>query len=117
MAEIAVLVATLYAGQYVGRETYCGMPYGSGIALPVETHGTEWQCGDLMYIRFEDGLTLMARATDAGPFGYHCVMSSGDCLPIVADIPADMWQHGDAISARVSFLMNITADARRNGNY
>ena len=117
MIETAILVATLYAGRYVGRESYCNMAYGDGIALPVETHGQEWQCNDLVYIRFEDGVTLMARAYDAGPFGYNCVMGSDGCLPIVADIPANMWQHGDAISAKVSFIVNITDQARRATNY
>jgi len=40
---IVSAVATLYAGPYIGQETFCGATYGDGIALPIETYGIDWQ--------------------------------------------------------------------------
>jgi len=40
--EALLIVATLYAGPYIGQETFCGKMYGDGIALPIETYG-QWR--------------------------------------------------------------------------
>lgn len=111
---LELLVATVYAGQYVGQETFCGGVYGDGIALPVETYGTDWQCNDLIYIRYATGETLMARAVDAGPFLHNCVMTADGCLPIRLDVPINLWQHGSDTSAILTYYQNISAQARAN---
>ena len=85
-------IATVYAEPYIGQPLYCGGLYdvdmSPWIALPV---GTDWQCGDPVRLRFEDGSTLTARAMDAGPFGAFCVKQpDGACLPIIVDIPAHL---------------------------
>jgi len=80
-------IATAYAGPYIGGPLYCGGTYDLGadpwIALPV---GGDWECGDLVFVRFEDGSTLMARAMDAGPLGQYNVEGRA----IIADIPAHL---------------------------
>jgi len=79
-------IATAYAGQYVGQPLYCGGVYDvqaePWIALPVG----EFECGDLVLVRFEDGSTLMARAMDAGPLGLYNVQGQA----IIADVPAHL---------------------------
>ena len=70
---------------------FCGGTFATTsapfVALPVAYHGTGWQCGDLVYLRFADGSTLMARARDAGPLSrYHIADAPG--VPIVVDVPA-----------------------------
>ena len=84
-------IATAYAGPYVAGPLYCGGVYDveaepseSWIALPVDD--PTWRCGDLVYVRFEDGSTLMARAMDAGPLGLYNVQGQR----IIADIPAHL---------------------------
>ena len=68
---IPLLVATWYAGAYVGQPLYCGGTYAETtapwVALPIQDK--TWECGDLIFLRFENGDTLMARALDAGPRG------------------------------------------------
>ena len=80
-------IATAYAGPYVGGPLYCGGVYdlqaAPWIALPT---GGAWECGDLVYLRFEDGSTLMARALDAGPLGLYNVQGQA----IIADVPAHL---------------------------
>jgi len=114
MVEL-LLVATMYAD--VGP-TYCGYHTDSiaepWIAMPL---GGDWQCGDLVYMRFYDGSTLMARALDAGPFLHHCVETADGCLPIVADVPARWWQHGRDTSARVTYWQNVSQKAREAGEW
>jgi hypothetical protein len=109
--EALLIVATMYTD--LGT-TYCGQHtdsiIGPWVAMPISG---DWQCGDLIYMRFEDGQSLMARALDAGPFLHHCVETADGCLSIAADVPAEHWQHGKATSARLSYFVNITADARR----
>ena len=117
---LEILAVTMYAGQYVGQSTFCGAMYGDGIALPIETHGTEWECGNLIAIWTEDRngqeRFTFARALDAGPFGNHCVMQpDGFCASIVADVPINLWPHGSDTSARVTYWQNITAKAREAG--
>lgn len=115
---LELLVATVYVDQYIGQETFFGLTYGDGIALPIETLGIDWQPHDLIAYRTmgRDGqeyLTL-ARAVDAGPFGNHCVMQpSGFCASIVADVPENLWRHGSDTSARVTYWQNVSAEARR----
>jgi hypothetical protein len=105
------MIATMYTDTGL---TFCGQNtadiIGPWVALPA---GGDWQCGDLIFLRFEDGKTLMAHALDAGPFLYNCVETPDGCLPIVADVPAEHWQHGTATSARLSYFDNLTEKARR----
>ena len=120
MVELLTVVATMYAGRYVGQETFCGLTYGDGIALPIETHGIDWGCGDLIayWTKGRDGqeyLTL-ATAVDAGPFGKHCIMQPGGlCASIVIDVPINLWRHGNDTSARVTYYQNASAEARKAG--
>lgn len=98
---IAALVAmhtahgaiTVYGGEFVGQPLFCStvshpLYYDSvtppWLALPISTFGTDWQCGDLIYIPGHGTY----RALDAGPFGDHCVATGDQCLPIRADMPA-----------------------------
>ena len=80
-------IATAYAGPYVGQPLYCGGTYDlqadPWIALPL---GDDWQCGELAYLRFEDGSTLMARVMDTGPLGQYNVQGQR----ILADVPAHL---------------------------
>ena len=110
---IPLLVATWYAGAYVGQPLYCGGIYDEStepwVALPIQDE--TWECGDLIFLRFENGDTLMARALDAGPFGDNCVMQvDGSCAPIAVDVPHHLWP-ADGLSASVC-MTNITARLR-----
>lgn len=110
---------TVYAEPYVGRPLFCSTPEvplyyapttSPWVALPFRDYGITWQCGDLIYLRFANGDTLMARALDAGPFGAYCVMQpDGECLDIVADMPI-YWT--DAKLSMVGEAINISAVAR-----
>jgi hypothetical protein len=114
---IPLVVATWYAGVYVGQPLYCGGVYAETtepwVALPIQDKS--WQCGDLGILFFEgktaaDHELLMVRVLDTGPFGDNCVMYGDKCLPIVADVPRHLWPVG-GLSAPVR-LTNITAMAR-----
>jgi hypothetical protein len=64
------------------------------VALPVGDYyrADGVQCGDLYYIRWENGHTLMARAYDAGPFALYCVkQTDGTCPNIGMDVPSLFW--------------------------
>jgi len=106
-------VATMYTD--IGP-LYCGGHTSTTqepwLALPISQLGTTWQCGDLYYLRFSDGTTLMARALDAGPFAKYCVQLDNNCLPIVADIPQ---AHAPfpGLSIPIAQMFNITAEVRR----
>ena len=118
--EALLIVATLYAGPYVGQETFCGCTYGDGIALPIETYGTEWECFDWIaaWTTGRDGQEYLtfAQVVDTGPFGNHCVMQpDGFCASIAVDIPENLWYHGEDISATLTFYMNISAKGRKEG--
>jgi hypothetical protein len=66
--------------------------------MPVETYGTEWQCGDKIGVYDGEKVRVFA-ALDAGPFGAFCVRQlDGTCYPIVADIPEPHWWGGSDIS-------------------
>jgi hypothetical protein len=71
----------LFCGEVVTPDT---VPW---VAMPVETYGVEWQCGDRIAIY--DGVQVRVfTALDAGPFGRFCVRQpSGECYPIAADVP------------------------------
>jgi len=83
-------IATAYAGPYIGQPLYCGGVYDvqaePWIALPISELGYSWECGDLVYLRFADGSTLMARAMDAGPLGLYNVQGQA----IMADVPVHL---------------------------
>ena len=119
-AEIIIGVATWYAGPYVAQPLYCGGVYAEStapwVALPSQTHGTDWQCGDLVYLSFGNGDALMARAMDTGPFGDKCVTDDDKCIGIVTDVPRHLWPaslEGD-LSAPVR-VVNVTRMCREAG--
>jgi hypothetical protein len=101
-------IATAYAGPYIGQPLYCGGVYDlqadPWIAMPIGGGG--WECGDLVYLRFADGSTLMARAMDAGPLSLYNVEGQ----PIIADIPAHLAPF--ALSGPIE-LYNFGEAARR----
>lgn len=118
--EALLIVATLYAGPYIGQETFCGGTYGDGVALPRETWGEDWQCFDwiVAWTTGSDGQEYMtfAQVVDAGPFGNNCVMQpNGSCASIALDIPNNLWYHGRDISAKLTFYMNVSAEGRKGG--
>lgn len=111
-------VVTWYAlAQYGGGPLYCcdrayEMPISEPwIAMPVETLGREWECGDEIVV-WSRGEGRVLRALDAGPFGRHCVMQpGGECVPIVGDVPEPLaWWPG--LSTRV-MMVNRSAAKRR----
>jgi hypothetical protein len=105
---IPLVVATWYAGVYVGRDLYCGGVYAettqSWVALPIQDD--TWQCGDLVYLSFGNGDALMARVLDTGPFGDNCVIMDDDCVPIVTDVPRHLWP--DALAGQLSAPVQVT---------
>jgi len=108
------LVATCYP--HTGP-LYCGGTMDASVpivALPYQEYGDTWECGDLVYLRFEDGSTLMARAMDTGPFGDNCVIVGDECVPIAVDVPRAFWPLGDRLSAGVE-LWNFGGMAREMG--
>jgi len=118
--ESLAIIATLYLGP-VGAPLYCSTPdnpiaYSPEttpfVALPVRDYDAgSVQCGDLVYLRFSNGSTLMARALDAGPFSRFCVVQSdGSCPSIGVDVPSYFWPV-NGISDQVE-LYNISAYAR-----
>ena len=126
--EAALIIATMYAGPFVGQPLYCSTPdhpltYSPStplwIALPVEDYESgKVRCGDLMFIRFHlpDGTTttLLARAYDAGPFASYCVMQlDGSCPSIAADVPVYFWP-GEGISVWAE-VIDLTAEAEKRG--
>jgi len=91
LTPLAIWAITVYAGQYVGQPLFCGGIYtdttGPWFALPIETHGTDWQCGDLWCV-WADGEEHCAPARDSGPFGNYCVVQpDGTCPRIAVDVP------------------------------
>jgi hypothetical protein len=119
----AITLATMYAGS-PGAALYCSTPTEPLIfsaettpflALPVEHYlDGSVQCGDLMYLRFPNGSTLLARALDAGPFASYCVMQpDGSCPNIGMDVPAHLWSV-EGISGWVE-AVNLSAFAREWG--
>jgi hypothetical protein len=115
---VALTIATWYTGP-AGAPLFCGGVYADTtapwVALPVETWGEEWQCGDLIYISFGQGDALMVRAMDAGPFGNRCVLQvDGTCAPIVVDVPRHLWPRSmEGWSAGVQ-VVNVTAQVRES---
>ena len=116
---LSLILATVYGR--VGQPLYCSTPdaplyydttYPPWLALPIEHYQDgRAQCGDLLYIRFSDGSTLMARAYDAGPFASYCVkQADGSCPSIGLDVPAHLWPVG-GLSAWVE-LYNVSAAHR-----
>lgn len=105
------MLVTMYGGSFEGGPLFCSTPSEPlffstdtqpWIALPIEdfTSG-KVMCGDLYYLRFENGQTLMARALDAGPFAMYCVRQvDGSCPSIRMDVPVYFWPV-DGISAWV----------------
>ena len=113
---LLIVVATWYTG--VGQPLFCGGTYADTtapwVALPFETYGDEWQCGDLIYISFGQEDAIFARVQDTGPFGKHCVLQvDGTCASIVVDVPRHLWPRSlwEQESAVVR-VWNITAEVR-----
>ena len=119
---VSLVLATFYtAAMYGGEPLYCSTPetplfYDTAltpwIAFPDEDYlSGNVQCGDLFYIRFPDGTTLLARALDAGPFASYCVQQAdGACPPIGLDVPEHLWPM-DERSAFVE-VYNVSAAYR-----
>jgi hypothetical protein len=115
---IPLVVATWYAGVYVGQPLYCGGVYAETtepwVALSIEA---DWQCWDLVQLSGVDvtghAWSLMARVGDTGPFGDNCVMYGDKCLPIVADVPKHLAPFV-GLSSPVR-LYNVTAQCRKMG--
>lgn len=99
-------IATAYGRPFIGHPLYCDGTYDLDaepwIALPIDS---DFVCGELAYLRFEDGSTLMARVMDAGPLGQYNVQGK----PILADIPVHLAPF--ALSGSVE-LYRIGAQAR-----
>jgi len=121
---LSLVLATVYAGR-IGQPLYCSTPdapryydtaYSPWLALPIEHYQDgRVQCGDLLYLRFPDGSTLMARAYDAGPFASYCVrQADGSCPSIGLDVPEHLWPVED-LSAFVE-MYNISAAHRASRN-
>jgi len=108
VTALAVLAITWYAGEYVGQPLFCGGIYtdttGPWFALPISTHGIDWQCGDLWCV-YADGAEHCAPARDAGPFGKHCVIQpDGSCPPIAVDVPQPwVWFPGLSTTAERAY--------------
>ena len=119
---VSLVLATVYtAALHSGQPLYWSTPQTPicydittppWIALPAEHYRDGIaQPGDLFYIRFPDGSTLMARALDAGPFASYCVeQPDGSCPDIGMDIPDHLWPVG-GLSAWVE-VYNVSAAAR-----
>lgn len=103
---IATIIATMYAGPYVGMPLYCSTPQNplffddttpSWLALPVEDYVSgAVECGDPYEITFHlpDGTTQtkVLLALDAGPFSKYCVrQADGSCPHIAVDVPLPFW--------------------------
>ena len=126
MVEAVTVIATMYLGP-VGGPLYCSTPANplsfttqqpiKWIALPVEDYQSgAVACGDLHYLKFADGSTLMARALDAGPFAMYCVKQpDGSCPSIGVDVPGYFWPV-NGTSATVE-MYNIGRWARERGMY
>lgn len=109
------IVATWYAGPYIGQPLYCGGVYAETIepwvALPIQDES--WRCGDLVRVQFASGDVLYARALDAGTFGDNCVIWGDRCVPIAVDVPRHLWP--DALAGDLSApvqVRNITNELR-----
>lgn len=121
---VAMRMATVYGESYVGRPLFCdrgqGLVYGDAtepwVALPVSEYGITWECGDLIYVGGTDATgepwSLTARALDAGPLAKYCIEVDEQCMPIAVDIPEPLAPF-PGLSARVSWLVNISAMARQ----
>ena len=116
--ETALVIATLYAGPFVGQPLYCSTPenplYYSPdttpwAAFPVEDYQSgKIHCGDPYVIRFTlpEGRYryVTVRALDAGPFSRYCVLQpDGSCPHIAVDVPAYWWPV-EGISAEVEVM-------------
>jgi hypothetical protein len=108
-AYTAVLTAVLFCGG-----TY-GEPAEPFLALPVDGFGTEWQCGDLVYVSGDWGAGFY-RALDAGPLSDYYIADWPD-LRIAADVPQRFARfRGLSARARVYNISRMVRDAiRRDG--
>jgi len=115
------VVATVYGGVgsvYDGQPLYCAGPDGPfydasappWVAVDVrEFERGRVQCGDVLSIRFSNGVILEAQALDAGPFeGYY--VPDWPTRPIIVDVPAHLWP-GAGLSALVQ-VTNLSAQER-----
>ena len=116
MTKLALVVATWYAGIYVGGPLYCGGTYAESTAPWVAVDVSAYQdgrvtCGD--WLRVTDGDTvLLARAMDAGYLERHYVEDYGPSIRIGVDIPRHLWPWGEAMS-RVVTVENVTRELER----
>ena len=104
------VMATAYAGPYVGQPLYCdrgdGLIYDQDTTPWVALDITEYQsgraqCGDQILVTFADGATLRAQALDAGPLYPYYIAETN--LPIAVDIPAHLFPQ-PGISAPVTVI-------------
>lgn len=102
---------TWYAGPYVNGPLRCGDTYDTSHAwLAVDIDATGWRCGDLVQIVAGD-VQLLLPVRDSGPLSLYCVDTGDTCTPIVADLPAHLWQW-TGLSVRGS-VENVTAGLRQ----
>ena len=112
------VVATVYGGPgsvYDGQPLYCAGadgPYYTETTAPwvavdvrVLNNGRT-RCGDMLSIRFDNGMELIAQAMDAGPFKGYSVRDWPD-RPIAVDIPRHLWPR-KGLSAMVD-VVNLSA--------
>ena len=110
-----VVVATWYAGIYVGGPLYCGGTYAPDTAPWVAVDVSDYTsgrvtCGD--WLRISDGDTvLLARAMDAGYLSRYYVEDYGPGLRIGVDIPRHLWPWPGM--SRVVSVENVTKTLER----
>ena len=113
MTKLALVVATWYAGIYVGGPLYCGGHYTEQhtpwVAVDVDDYiSGRVSCGD--WLRITDGDTvLLAQAMDAGYLSRYFVEDYGPSIRIGVDVPWHLWPWGEDRS-RVVTVKNVTRD-------
>lgn len=116
MTKLALVVATWYAGIYIGGPLYCGGMYETDRAPWVAVDVGDYEsgrvtCGD--WLRITDGDTVvLAQAMDAGYLSRHYVEDYGPDIRIGVDIPWHLWPWGDTLS-RVVTVENVTRQLER----
>ena len=115
-------IATMYDSSWHGQPLYCdtrdndlvyNVEMVPWVAIPVEMYKEGWECGDIVYLSFDDIEQMFQyRAYDAGPLSDFYIQSYPE-LDIIADVPIYHWPFSDGrISAHAS-MFNHSLFARR----